>query len=297
MTPEEMKQFEKHQKEEKQKMWDHCVRAVRIEGGVLRVKQARKNEARWMIGKADGSQNVMTVSCWLLLAIAAGRPAPVEKPPQKPEKTVYDYSLVSFDKKEVPLSTFKGKVLLIVNLASQSIFHDQIALLDELQKTYKDKGLVVIGVPSNDFGAQEPGTDADIQKTYTGDLHVSFPVFARASVRGKDQAALYGFLTGDKRDRQGAMFTGATPNSSSDRTGKVVARFEPHVAPNSPELRVTIEDVLAGTFKPPREGRWRRQEERRERPRRGRGSLDHSRLRLFRTQPPDSTVGIIREPD
>jgi glutathione peroxidase len=193
----------------------------------------------------------LAVSCWLLLAAVVARPSPVEKPAQKPAKTVYDYSLVGFDSKELSLSTFKGKVLLIVNLASQSIFHDQIALLDELQKTYKDKGLVVIGVPSNDFGAQEPGTDADIQKMYTGDMHLSFPVFARRSVRGKDQAALYSFLTGDKKGSTGGDVHWSYTKFLVDRTGKVVARFEPHVAPNSPELQVTLEDVLAGTFKPP----------------------------------------------
>jgi glutathione peroxidase len=196
-------------------------------------------------------RKVLAVSCWL--AVAVGRPVAVDKPVQKPEKTVYDYSLVSFDKKEVPLSTFKGKVLLIVNLASQSIFRDQIALLDELQKTYKDKGLVVIGVPSNDFGAQEPGTDADIQKIYSNDLHVSFPIFARASVRGKDQAALYGFLTGDKGPVAGEVHWSFT-KFVVDRAGKVVARFEPHVPPNSPDLQVTLEDVLAGKFRPPQKG-------------------------------------------
>jgi glutathione peroxidase len=193
----------------------------------------------------------LTVSCWLLLAIGVARSAPVEKPAQKPAKTIYDYSLVGFDGKELSLSAFKGKVLLIVNLASESIFRDQIALLDELQKTYKEKGLVVIGVPSNDFGTQEPGTDADIQKMYTDDMHLSFPVFARTSVRGKDQAALYSFLTGDKKGSTGGEVHWNYTKFIVDRAGKVVARFEPHVAPNSPELQVTLENVLAGTFKPP----------------------------------------------
>jgi glutathione peroxidase len=183
-----------------------------------------------------------------LVVVLAGLSAAAEKAPQK---TVYDCSLVGLDGKEVPLSTFKGKVLLIVNMASQSIFKDQIPLLEELQKTYKDKGLVVIGVPSNDFGAQEPGTDADVQKTYTNDFHLSFPVFARASVRGKDQAALYGFLTSDKKGSTGGDVHWSFTKFIVDRTGKVVVRFEPHVAPNSPELQATLEDVLAGKFKPP----------------------------------------------
>ena len=70
------------------------------------------------------------------------------------QKTVYDYSLVSLDGKEVSLSAYKGKVLLIVNLASQSIYKSQIGALVEIQKTYADKGLIVVGIPSGDFGAQ-----------------------------------------------------------------------------------------------------------------------------------------------
>src|SRR5262252_4632784 len=169
----------------------------------------------------------------------------------KPAKTVYDYSLVGLNGKEVSLSAYKGKVLLIVNLASQSIFHDQNAMLEELQKTYQDQGLVVLGVPSNDFGAQEPGTDGEVQKLYSTDLHFIFPVFARVSVRGKDEAPLYDFLTGDKKGTTGGDVHWSYTKFVVDRTGKVVARFEPHILPNAPEVRATIEDVLAGKFKPP----------------------------------------------
>ena len=124
-------------------------------------------------------------------------------------------------------------------------------MLEELQKTYKDQGLVVLGVPSNDFGAQEPGTDADVKKNYSKDQHLIFPVFARVSVRGKDQVPLYAFLTGEKKAPPGGDVHWNYTKFVVDRTGKVVARFEPHVLPNAPEVRVTIEDVLAGKFKPP----------------------------------------------
>lgn len=173
---------------------------------------------------------------------------------EKPAKTIYDYSLVGFDGKEVSLSAYKGKTLLIVNLASQSIFHEQNAMLDELQKTYNDQGLVVVGIPSNDFGAQEPGTDAEVQKLYDKDMHLGFPVFARISVRGKDLSPLYAFLTGDKKSSTGGDVHWSYTKFVVDRTGKVVARFEPQVVPNAPEVRVTIEDVLAGKFKPPHKG-------------------------------------------
>ena len=187
-----------------------------------------------------------TIALSLIVAVCLGTSLAADKP----AKTVYDYSLVGFDGKELSLSTYKGKVLLIVNLASQSIFHEQNAMLDELQKTYKDQGLVVLGVPTNDFGAQEPGSDADVQKVY-GEMHFGFPIFARVSVRGKDQAALFAFLTGDKKSPTSGDVHWSYTKFVIDRTGKVVARFEPHVLPNAPEVRVTIEDVLAGKFKPP----------------------------------------------
>lgn len=190
-------------------------------------------------------QRLLLVTYWLVLGVVALFAA------EKPAKTVYDYALVDLNGKEVSLSAYKGNVLVIVNLASQSIFHEQNAMLDELQKTYKDQGLVVVGIPSNDFGAQEPGTDADVQKVYSKDLHLGFPVFARVSVRGKDQAALYAFLTGDKKAATGGDVHWSYTKFVVDRTGKVVARFEPHILPNAPEVRVTLEDVLAGKFKPP----------------------------------------------
>jgi len=199
-------------------------------------------------------RKVSACCCWLLIAAItlAGQTekSPLKSANEKPTRTLYDYSLVGFDKKEVSLSNYKGNVLLVVNLASQSIFRDQIATLDELQKTYKDQGLVVLGVPSNDFGAQEPGTEADVQKIYGSDLKLSFPVFSRVSVRGKEQAALYAFLTGDKKGPTGGDVHWSYTKFIVDRSGKVVARFEPHIAPNSPELRITIEDVLAGKYKP-----------------------------------------------
>ena len=184
---------------------------------------------------------LLLVTAWLGVSFAA----------EKPPKTVYDYSLVDLSGKEVSLSAYKGKVLVIVNLASQSIFHDQNAMLEELQKTYGNQGLVVIGLPSNDFGGQEPGTDAEIVKVYSKDLHLTFPVFARVSVRGKDQVPLYLFLSGDKKAPTGGDVHWSYTKFVVDRSGKVVARFEPHILPTAPEVRVTLEDVLAGKFKPP----------------------------------------------
>ena len=194
-----------------------------------------------------GANNFRKVLLPVMVAASLG----ISLGSDKPAKTVYDYSLVDLGGKEVSLSAYKGKVLVIVNLASQSIFQEQNAMLEELQKAYQEQGLVVLGVPSNDFGAQEPGTDADVKKNYSQDQHLVFPVFARVSVRGKEQVPLYAFLTGEKKAPTGGDVHWNYTKFVVDRTGKVVARFEPHVLPNAPEVRVTIEDVLAGKFKPP----------------------------------------------
>ena len=111
------------------------------------------------------------------------------------EKLAYDFELPGPDGKGVPLSSFKGKTVLVVNLASKSSFNAQLPALEKLAEQYKSKGLVVVGVPSNEFGAAEPGTDAEIQKIYTADDKVNFPVMAKSVLTGDLQLPLYGFLT------------------------------------------------------------------------------------------------------
>jgi glutathione peroxidase len=148
----------------------------------------------------------------------------------------------------VSLSTYKGKVILVVNLARNSTFSDQLSSLDKIYQAYKDKGLVVIGVPSNDFGAEEPGTDTDVRKAYA-DAHPAFPVVARVSIRGKDQVPLFGYLTSAKDKSLGGDVHWNFTKFIIDRNGQVVARFASDVDPEAPQFRLTLEKVLAGTFK------------------------------------------------
>jgi len=164
-------------------------------------------------------------------------------------KTVYDYALVGLDGKEVPLSTYKGKVLLIVNLASQSIYKSQITELEEIQKTYADKGLVVVGIPSSDFGAQELQDNTAIQHFYIDTEHVTFPVFSKASLRGKDCIPLIHFLTDAKEGAGGGDVHWNFTKFLVDRQGLPVLRFETDSDPTDPEFRVKVEQVLDGTFK------------------------------------------------
>ncbi len=165
------------------------------------------------------------------------------------KRTVYDYSLVGLDGKVISLSTYKGKAILIVNLASQSIYKDQVAGLEDLQQAYADKGLVIIGIPSSDFGAEELPDNAAIQKFYIDGQHVTFPVFAKASLRGKDTIPLIHFLTDPKDGTGGGEIHWNFTKFLIDREGKPVLRCETDRDPMDPEFRVELEQVLDGTFK------------------------------------------------
>ena len=169
--------------------------------------------------------------------------------PTKPPKTVYDYTLVGLDGKETPLSSFNGKVLLIVNLASQSAYRDQIDALQQLQKTYADQGLVVIGVPSADFGGEELKDPDALRKYYRDTAKVSFPVFALASLRGVNEIPLYRFLTDPKAGVSGGDIHWNFTKVLVDRKGVPLARFEVDQDPVDPDFEVTIESALAGKLK------------------------------------------------
>ena len=166
------------------------------------------------------------------------------------EKLAYDFELPGPDGKGVPLSSFKGKTLLVVNLGSKSSFNAQLPALEKLAEQYKQQGLVVIGVPSNEFGAAEPGTDAEIQKVYTGEDKVTFPVMAKSVLTGDLQLPLYGFLT---KGNGGPVHWNYT-KFFIDKDGKVVARFEPGVTPDSVEMQAAVVEILEGRYKAPGSG-------------------------------------------
>lgn len=164
-------------------------------------------------------------------------------------KSVYDYSLVGLDGKEISLSTYRGKVLLIVNLASKSIYTEQIQSLEELQKAYADKGLQVLGIPSGDFGAQELTDNSAIQTFYLNNQHVTFQVFSKMSLRGKDCIPLVHFLTDPKEGAGGGDIHWNFTKFVVDRQGKPVLRLEADSNPADPNFHVTLEQILNGTYK------------------------------------------------
>ncbi|MGD0297679.1 MAG: glutathione peroxidase [Bryobacteraceae bacterium] len=154
--------------------------------------------------------------------------------------SVYDFTLNSIDGQTAPLAAYKGKVLLLVNVASKCGFTPQYKGLEAVYEKYKDQGLVVIGFPANNFMAQEPGTNEEIKTFCSRTYNVSFPMYSKISVKGDDKAPLYQFLTEQKGGDIKWNFT----KFLVGRDGTIVARFEPKVTPDSPEVIAAIEKAL-----------------------------------------------------
>src|SRR5579863_6367548 len=159
--------------------------------------------------------------------------------------SIYDFTMKSIDGQPVSLKSYHGKVVLLVNVASKCGFTPQYAGLEAVYEKYKDRGLVIVGVPANNFAQQEPGTDEEIKKFCSNKYNVSFPMMSKVSVLGDDKAPLYQFLT-DKAANPavGGDIKWNFTKFLFDRNGKPVARFEPAVKPDSPEVTAAIESAL-----------------------------------------------------
>jgi glutathione peroxidase len=157
--------------------------------------------------------------------------------------SLYEQSAQSLDGEPVSLADYRGKVLLIVNTASQCGFTPQYAGLEALQRKYRDRGFSVLGFPCNQFGAQEPGDAEEIRSFCSLNYDVSFPMFAKIDVNGPGAHALYDYLKGQKRGLFGSP--GIKWNFTKflvDRVGKVTARYGPAVKPQN--LQTAIERLL-----------------------------------------------------
>src|ERR1700693_3070520 len=108
---------------------------------------------------------------------------------------LYNFTLPNIDGKPMPLADFKGKVILMVNVASQCGYTPQYSALESIYEKYRDQGFVILGFPANNFGSQEPGTNAEIKKFCSAKYNVAFPMYAKVSVKGDDQTPLYKYLT------------------------------------------------------------------------------------------------------
>ncbi len=158
---------------------------------------------------------------------------------------IYDFTLRSIDGQPVSLRSYHGKVLLLVNVASRCGYTPQYAGLESLYEKYKDHGLVIVGVPANNFGGQEPGTNEEIKTFCTRKYNVSFTMMSKVSVLGPDKIPLYAFLTDSSINPNiGGDIKWNFTKFLFDRNGRPVARFEPAVAPDSPQVVTAIEGAL-----------------------------------------------------
>jgi glutathione peroxidase len=159
------------------------------------------------------------------------------------EPKLYSIPLKDIDGKDTSLKAYEGKVILAVNVASRCGNTPQYTGLQALYDKFKDKGLVVIGFPCNDFGAQEPGTNAEVKEFCTKKYSVTFPMMDKLHVKGGEQHPLYKELSGP-----GAPFPGDVKWNFGKfligRDGKVIARFEPGVKPEKDEVTKAIETAL-----------------------------------------------------
>ena len=153
--------------------------------------------------------------------------------------SLYDLTASMLDGTQKKLSDYKGRVVLVVNTASKCGYTPQYAGLEQLYEAYKDKGVVVLGFPSNDFGGQEPGTPDEIKTFCENKYHVTFPMFAKVKTKGEGQSPVYKFLTsghGEPKWNFHKYLVG--------KDGQVRAAFASSVKPDSDELRAAIDAAL-----------------------------------------------------
>ena len=159
--------------------------------------------------------------------------------------SIHEFTMDSLTGTPTPLAQFKGKVMLVVNVASQCGYTYQYEGLQALYVKYKDQGLVVVGFPANNFGGQEPGSNAEIGAFCKSKFGVTFPMFSKISVKGSDKAPLYQFLTDKNANpKTGGEIPWNFTKYLVDRDGKVLARFDAPVEPGSKELTSAIEMAL-----------------------------------------------------
>lgn len=160
-------------------------------------------------------------------------------------ESVLDFSMKDIEGKTVDLSKYKGEVVLIVNVASKCGYTPQYADLQKVYEQYKDRGFTILAFPANQFGAQEPGTNAEIKAFCTKNYGVTFPVFSKIVVKGEGIHPLYQYLTSEKTDPK---FSGEIPWNFTkflvDRDGEVIARFKPGDKPTSEPVIEAIEKAL-----------------------------------------------------
>ena len=165
------------------------------------------------------------------------------------DKTIYDFTLNSIDGQATPLSTFKGKVILLVNVASKCGYTPQYEGMESVYGKYKAKGFEVLAFPANEFGAQEPGSNGEIKSFCSSKYNVTFPLMAKVEVNGDGACDLYKYLKAlDAKPKGPGEVKWNFEKFLVARDGKVVNRFASDVTPDDPKLRNAIEEEIHRVF-------------------------------------------------
>lgn len=169
--------------------------------------------------------------------------AQTEEKLMEQQPKLYSFSMITIDGKNKPLSEYKGKVLLIVNVASKCGHTPQYKGLESIYEKYKDRGFMILGFPANNFLWQEPGTNDEIKKFCTLNYGVTFDMFSKISVKGSDQDPLYQYLT--KESSVPGVVKWNFQKYLVDRKGNVVEIFAPGTGPEEKEVIDKIEQILS----------------------------------------------------
>ena len=187
------------------------------------------------------TSNMITVLALATTALYGCQPSKVQAPVPA-AKSIYEFTMKDIDGKDVPLKKFKGKVLLVVNVASRCGLTPQYEGLQAAYDKYKKDGLVVLGFPANNFMGQEPGTNKEIKFFCTGTYHVTFPMFSKISVKGDDINPLYSWLLAHSGRGNDIEWNFAKFVIGKD--GQVATRLAPGVTPKDEKFTAAIEAAL-----------------------------------------------------
>ncbi len=172
------------------------------------------------------------------------KPAVQQQAAANPEQ-IYNFQMDNIDGQPIKLDKYKGKVLLVVNVASECGYTYQYKAMQNLYEIYKDRGLEILAFPANDFGEQEPGSDQEIKEFTQGRFGVTFPMFSKISVNGETIHPLFDYLTDSMlHGNHGGKLTWNFNKILLDREGSVIRRFTSEVDPDSDEMKAAIESVL-----------------------------------------------------
>jgi glutathione peroxidase len=190
-------------------------------------------------------KKILTACSVLMLSLWTPSAKAEEKAAMQPAKSIYDFTMKDINGKDVGLSTYTGKVVMIVNVASHCGFTPQYEGLEKLYTTYKDRGFVILGFPANNFLSQEPGTDAEIKSFCLLKYNVTFPMFSKISVKGGDKYPLYKFLTEKETDPQFAgEITWNFNKFLLGRDGRIINRFGSRTKPEDKDVTQAIDAAL-----------------------------------------------------